>query len=453
MSEKYIANLGLKDILSLLEKLFEKKFIDERLSDIQLFVLQESLQSQTYKQIAQKAGYEYDYIKQISSRLWKLLSLATGETVSKANIQSVLLRSQQVQYPEDSRGGPPDPSPRIKLQTIDWGESPNTAFFYDRKPELHQLYGWIKQDFCSLVMILGMAGIGKTTLATKLAETMQSEFDCILWRSLRHAPSFDTLVTELVPCLSAPQEVDLPHNTAQKLSFLMDYLKKNRCLIVLDNLESILCVGDLAGRYHPDYKIYDQFIRRVADETHQSCVLMTSREKPMGLAVREGGTMPVRTFHLTGVSIGAGQDILKSKGLDVSREGCEQLVNRYCGNPHALKTAAVTIQTLFSNSLQDFLSQETLLFGDIWYLLDRQFQRLCDREKTVMLTLAKNGEGTTFDQLQADIVPTLPYRVLLEVIESLKARSLIEVNSAGITQPLIVMDYMAEQLQEQTQSS
>jgi len=58
----------------------------------------------------------------------------------------------------------------------------------------------------------------------------------------------------------------------------MQYLRSSRCLLVLDS-ESILRSGELAGRYCSGYEGYGQLLRRVGDERHQSCLVLTSREK------------------------------------------------------------------------------------------------------------------------------------------------------------------------------
>jgi hypothetical protein len=48
----------------------------------------------SYSEIAQQLDYEYDYIKQVGSRLWRTLSQVLGEPVCKSNIQAVLRRHE-----------------------------------------------------------------------------------------------------------------------------------------------------------------------------------------------------------------------------------------------------------------------------------------------------------------------------------------------------------------------
>ncbi|NET53548.1 MAG: hypothetical protein F6K09_34340, partial [Merismopedia sp. SIO2A8] len=67
----------------------------------------------------------------------------------------------------------------------DWGEATSVRVFYGRTAELYTLEKWLLEDGCRLVTILGMGGMGKTTLSVKLAEQLQDKFDYVIWRSLR----------------------------------------------------------------------------------------------------------------------------------------------------------------------------------------------------------------------------------------------------------------------------
>ncbi|HEY9743183.1 MAG TPA: AAA family ATPase [Coleofasciculaceae cyanobacterium] len=78
----------------------------KHLSNIEVLVLQGSWQGQRYPQIAAQSGYALDYLKNdIGPHLWKRLSKALGEKVSKANLTAVLQQRIYQQEQETNRGG------------------------------------------------------------------------------------------------------------------------------------------------------------------------------------------------------------------------------------------------------------------------------------------------------------------------------------------------------------
>jgi len=94
----------------------------------------------------------------------------------------------------------------------------------------------------------------------------------------------------------------------------MGHLRKSRCLLILDNLEAILQSGQRAGRYRKGYEHYGRLIQRVGETQHQSCLVLTSREKPKEVAPLEGKSSPVRSLQLAGVGHTEGRELLRAKG-------------------------------------------------------------------------------------------------------------------------------------------
>lgn len=338
----------------------------------------------------------------------------------------------------------------------DWGEAIDVSVFYGRSQELITLREWIVTDNCRLIAIIGMGGMGKTALSVKLAEEIQDEFEYLIWRSLRNAPPVGELLADLIDFLSKGCETTLAETLDGKISQLIELLRASRCLLVLDNAESILGTQNLSGGYREGYEGYGQLLRSVGDTRHQSCLVLTSWEKPKGISTREGKNLPVRSLKLTGLNQTAAREIFSQKDLDFSllEHESQILVERYGGNPLALKIVATTIKELFDGDVAEFLAEGSIIFGDISDLLEQQFNRLSVLEQELMYWLAINREWVSLTDLKADINPVVNQKVvnqknLLKALDSLQLRSLIEKNSGKFTQQPVVMEYITDKLIEE----
>src|SRR5207237_4492311 len=101
-------------------------------------------------------------------------------------------------------------------------------------------------------------------------------FEYLIWRSLRNAPPVQELLADLIEFLSDGQETELKGTVEGKVSRLIEYLRKHRCLLLLDDVEIVLRSGELAGQYREGYQDYGELIRRVGEERHQRCLVLTS---------------------------------------------------------------------------------------------------------------------------------------------------------------------------------
>ncbi|WP_413199683.1 NB-ARC domain-containing protein [Nostoc piscinale] len=334
---------------------------------------------------------------------------------------------------------------------LDWGDASFLPVFYGRKEELAALEQWILDEHCQFIALLGMGGIGKTALAVKLAQEIREDFEYVIWRSLREAPPVKAIINQLLQFLSDEQETEanLPESLSDRISRLIDYLRNHRCLVILDNAESILRYGSRAGKYREGYEGYGELFKRLGEATHQSCLILTSREKPQEIALLEGEALPVRSLQLSGLKVVEGQEILKIKGLSAAEEEWKAMIESYGGNPLALKIVATTIEDVFAGNVSEFLQQNTVVFGDIRDILDQQFERLSDLEQEIMYWLAINREPVTLSDLREDIVSPVAPQKLLEAVESLVRRSLVEKSTATFTLQPVVMEYVTQVLIEQ----
>jgi energy-coupling factor transporter ATP-binding protein EcfA2 len=332
---------------------------------------------------------------------------------------------------------------------------PDIVAFYGRDTELATLTQWITKDKTKFVSIWGQGGMGKTTLAAKLVEVMQEQFDFIIWRSLRNAPSFQTFAHDLLSFINGGSINDCPTATTDQVSVLLDHFRQHRYLVVLDDIQTVLASKTAAGQYREGYEAYGEFFRRLEEEplrdqnlqekAKSSCIIVTSWEQLREEGRFTGERQPVRSFKLGGLGTAAEQ-ILAEKNL-ADPAFWDNLIRPYGGNPWALKVIADYIDKTFAGSVAEFLDQNTLFLGDFAYLLHQQFARLSPPEKQVLTYLAQEGKPLTMAALAEKNPDPLRRSELMTILQSLQRRALVETSRDGKTthfslQPT-VMKYVA----------
>ncbi len=331
---------------------------------------------------------------------------------------------------------------------VDWGDAPSVPTFYGRELELTELRKWVVEEKCRVVSLLGLGGMGKSALAVNFMHNVAKHFEVVIWRSLRDAPDCEALVKGCLQTLAPETLNEGSFSFEQHLSLLLKHLQSRRVLLVLDNLETLLEEGQNSGYLRRGYEGYGRLLRGVAETTHQSCLLLTSREKPIALAALEGNLSPVRVLRLLRLDVGACEQLLLDKGVAGTSLERAQLSEIFAGNPLVLKMVAQTIVDLFEGEIAPFLEQGEIIFGGVRELLDQQFDRLSPLEQTVLKWLAIMREPATLDELLAVLVKSTPRVRLLEAVEALYRRSLIERGEkpGSFTLQAVVLEYLTARL-------
>lgn len=441
--------------------------LGQHLSDIERAVLRGSLQKLKYEVIGNETYQSYKYVKDIGSRLWRKLSIALdGEEVKKSNIQAVLERHRS------SLSNKVQQSPQPNF--TDWADAPEIESFLGRHFELDTLRRWTLQDRCRLIAIVGMGGVGKTGLTLKLgrgglgktnlslrlARGIQHEFSCVIWRSLLNAPAVDDTLRDLIYFISQQQETNLPETLDAKILLLLTYLKRQRCLLILDNIESIL-IGhspdpaqstnlpdtSQAGHYRKSYEGYGQLFQTLGEVPHQSCLILTSREKPKNLQTLTYDHKKVRFFQLQGLEKEDAIALFRqNERLLASDDALAEIVRFYEGNPLALKLVIKRVLTIFDGDISTFRSQENPFFGDINELLDWHFRRLSLSEKEVLYWLALNREPTPVSILKKDCLSIELKDTITDILDALQLRLPINITASGFTLQPVIIEYLTEKL-------
>ena len=134
-----------EEAIALVEQILKRG----RLTKVQEIVFRQSWVHKTYMEMAHKEGYNHGHVKDVGSDLWRSLSKALGEKVTKNNLHGVIKRSAQKQNniaASQSVLGQQTQYQAHKLelsdenlhegvtgsQSRDWGEPIDVSLFYGR---------------------------------------------------------------------------------------------------------------------------------------------------------------------------------------------------------------------------------------------------------------------------------------------------------------------------------
>ena len=220
----------------------------------------------------------------------------------------------------------------------------------------------------------------------------------------------------------------------------------------MDAVETILEPGKLAGHYRDDYEKYGEFLKRVAEQQHESCLVIVTREMPETLVPLVGTHFPVRDLKLTGLDAAEARDIFQAQNLS-DEEKWSDLIKIYQGNPLELKIVAPAIRELFNGKVSEFMKRKTFVFGGIKALLNDRFERLSDLEKSILYLLAIERRPVSLEQLSDHLLWPISNSDILEALSSLLRRELIDKNAGtGQAEFLlhpVLMQYVTEQFTNQ----
>jgi hypothetical protein len=263
-------------------------------------------------------------------------------------------------------------------------------------------------------------------LAVRLMRHLAERFEVVIWRSLRDLPTYAEFIEELLQVLASQSISGEATSLERRQGALLEQMRNNRVLLVVDNLEAALEEGDGARRMRSGFEGFGSFLRLTAETQHQSCMLLTSREEPAVLVPMEGSQAPVRALRLARLDTASCEQLLEEKDVVGSWAERVRLIEIYAGNPLALKIVAQTIVDLFEGEIAPFLEQGEVVFGGVRDLFEEQFARLSQLEHDVLLWLAILRDDTTLDELSQALVSSVPRGLLLEALDSLYRQSLIE---------------------------
>lgn len=379
---------------------------------------------QSYEEAAQSSEFSYTYIQRhVGPKLWAALTSLYGNKVTKKRLRSIVEghAGQSFQVQETPLSESKKPKATILGSSLPSGD------FYGRSPELASLRASVLDSQCLLLM--GQAGIGKTALVAQLVEQLQydpNSPDVFIWKPLYDSPHLNNLVIDLLNLLSIFPE----HTLELQVQQLIEAFKDRRILLILDGIDRLL-EGNPPDHPYGNHGDYGWFFKKITIESHQSCLLLTSREPLDEVTWLSETGQSARISRVEGLGKDARLILKVAQLRDADEWGT--LIQIYRGNPLSLKMVASQISKFFNGKVSQFLECKTTWIGEpLKQALDIQVKSGTALEKGLLIFLAKElreADSLSFNQVLTKMKTSGPTQSTTEImgtIEVLCTRSLLE---------------------------
>ncbi|MGR3278722.1 NB-ARC domain-containing protein [Acaryochloris marina NIES-2412] len=345
------------------------------LTDAEAVALRAAWENIKYTKAIAESGYSYSesYVRSDAARnLWRMLSDYYGAKISKLNFRDYfeynpdLLVTTTVS--SDILGGIP----------------PSAEELIGRTNEIKQLKQFSKTNQC--VCISGISGIGKSSLAAKVISQLakkSSLFDYFVWLPVHYQPVLRNLLKDLLLYLGKGGS-DNSLSSQDLSNLLLQFLQQNRCLIVLDEVDSMIGLES-----PPDIREeYQVFFRRMVEEQHQSCFWLTAKNFVEELSMYQRMKLSIQIIHLGSLSQEDGQQLIESQGI-VFDADWGQMIHSCMGNP-LLMQAVIRKVIQAQDGKASLVSDKTsLALDEFEYVLKRLFDNATDVKNLEILVLFK----------------------------------------------------------------
>jgi tetratricopeptide (TPR) repeat protein len=380
----------------------------KHLNELQTIILKQVLQKRKYLEIADFYGCTEGHIKDIAYLLWKLLSEALGEKITKNNFRVVLERKLHSQFMGESI------SP-LKFETTNFVGRENSFIYLDR----------LIAQGNQIIVIQGEGGIGKTTLAQNYLQKQNFEvvLEVLMAKETQNITSAENIIEEW---LKKDFQEEPGREFGVTLGRLKRHLETQKIGILIDNLEPAL---DKYGKVIAIHRRYVELLRVLADLKVKSVTLITSRDR---LCEPD---LSVCHYRLPGLEVQAWQKFFSFHQLNLDRSILKSIHKTYGGNAKAMGIIRGAIAEDFDGDINAYWAEnqhDPLGEIELSNLVSSQFERLKNLDWDAYLLLCRLGCYRYQD------IPTISkagLKALLwkledsqhqRIIESLKNRSLIE---------------------------
>ncbi|EDX87087.1 hypothetical protein S7335_4794 [Synechococcus sp. PCC 7335] len=387
----------------------------KHLSDLQSYIIQQSWQGRTYGQVAALAGYSEGHVKDVASQLWRLLSNALGERITKGNLRSRFINQIKRTLKKASTANFLTQSHILTVQG-----------FIGREQALSTLHSLSQQQ--PIIVIQGEAGLGKTTLAQRYCQQFEQVLELLVARETSRIVRVESVVEEWLQQHFNQAPAEEFGITLSRLKYQLE--KDNHSVVLIDNLEPVLTKS---GQFATEYRGYVELLRILA--ATKTTTIITSRDRLCEPSLK------VYHYRLPTLSLAAWQQFFQahieqiaSKRVDFYTTILQSMHRAYNGNAKAMEVLCEAVVEDFEGDLGAYWQQNsTNLLGsaELRNLISGQVNRLRDLDPkayTVICRLAGNHapDSSRFD---TDEILALMWDIPLEwrrqILSSLRDRSLL----------------------------
>ncbi len=315
---------------------------------------------------------------------------------------------------------------------------------YFEREELEYINRLIEEK--KILVLYGMGGIGKTTLLTGLIK--EEIFNKTAYFDLKNKDDFADVAKDILRDVF--NETILNDDSQELIEKLVGYIEKNSILLVFDNMESIMDIGDNSGKILEEYRGYSDFFERILQIDSMSTIILSAREKIM-LGNRYYDKYAL--YKLEGITVSQAQVLLKDYKLKGDDVIWEYFVTSYSGNPMSLKIVAYEIKEYFNANIKTFL-EDPEIPHELEDLLNEQFERFSFLEKIILFWCAVERGSINERFLCSKIVgidfsPALMHRMFQNIVNHCFLEAEQEMEDIRLRfyhlQP-VIMDFLSQKL-------
>jgi tetratricopeptide (TPR) repeat protein len=261
---------------------------------------------------------------------------------------------------------------------------PDEGYFTGRQGEFLRLKDFLTKN--KLVVIEGLAGIGKTALALHYAYQAVADYQAIIWHEVQPGDTTESVLVSIAAQLSdrghatlLDAVTDPKSNWSARTRTLIGVLRDLHILLILDSFSN--CLDDtyhISAGFAP---LMDQLL----GQTYASRVLLTTKVKAQISPAHLG---KYATYELDGLQAQETVPLFMKLGADVGHEATEEEASLVCqaagGHPFAIKIiVGLLCQGYLLDTLLDQMRGRVVSdYGQ--FLLDLFYSRLTRGAKRLL---------------------------------------------------------------------